>query len=90
MDILRKILAATILSVVTGTVPALFLERTITVGALENGTVGRELETIKAHRFDTRNGFTLQVVPFAGNPAIQIAMQGKEVDTIVSDFPWVA
>lgn len=62
----------------------------ITVGTLENGTVSWELETIRERGLDTANGFTLKLLPLAGNPATQVAMQGGEVDTIVSDLLWVA
>ena len=62
----------------------------ITIGTLENGTVNWELTTIRDRGFDTENGFTLKVMPLAGNPATQVAMQGGEVDSIVSDMLWVA
>ena len=62
----------------------------ITVGTLENGTVAWELETIRDRGLDAAHGFTLKLLPLAGNPATQVAMQGGEVDTIVSDFLWVA
>lgn len=62
----------------------------ITVGTLENGTVNWELNTIIDRGLDEKNGFDLQLVPLAGNPATQVAMQGGEVDAIVSDFLWVA
>lgn len=62
----------------------------IEIGTLENGTVNWELQTIKDQGFDTANGFTLELLPLAGNPATQVAMQGGEVDAIVSDFLWVA
>lgn len=62
----------------------------IEIGTLENGTVNWELQTIKDRGFDTANGFTLEFLPLAGNPATQVAMQGGEVDAIVSDFLWVA
>lgn len=65
-------------------------DATITVGTLENGTVNWELRTIADHGFDRENGFQLKIVPLAGNPATQIAMQGGEVDSIVSDWLWVA
>lgn len=65
-------------------------DATITIGALENGTVNWELQTIRDQGFDRASGFTLNVLPLAGNPATQIAMQGGEVDAIVSDFLWVA
>lgn len=65
-------------------------DATITIGTLENGTVNWELQTIRDQGFDRASGFTLNVLPLAGNPATQIAMQGGEVDAIVSDFLWVA
>lgn len=62
----------------------------IRVGTLENGTVSWELETIRSRGLDTANGFRLELLPLAGNPATQVAMQGGEVDSIVSDLLWVA
>ncbi|WP_299908206.1 ABC transporter substrate-binding protein [uncultured Paracoccus sp.] len=62
----------------------------IEIGTLENGTVNWELQTIRDRGFDAANGFTLELLPLAGNPATQVAMQGGEVDAIVSDFLWVA
>ena len=62
----------------------------ITIGTLENGTVNWELQTIVDRGLDRENGFALKMLPLAGNPATQIAMQGGEVDSIVSDWLWVA
>lgn len=62
----------------------------IRVGTLENGTVNWELQTIIRLGLDRANGFVLQPMILAGNPATQVAMQGGEVDTIVSDWLWVA
>lgn len=62
----------------------------ITIGTLENGTVNWELQTIRERGFDRENGFELRTLPFAGNPATQVAMQGGQVDAIVSDWIWVA
>ncbi|HHY03240.1 MAG TPA: ABC transporter substrate-binding protein [Paracoccus sp.] len=62
----------------------------ITVGTLEGGTVTWELETIRAHGLDRAHGFTLNLLALAGNPATHGAMHGAEVDSIVSDWLWVA
>ena len=62
----------------------------IRVGTLENGTVNWELQTIVKQGLDRANGFRLVPMVLAGNPATQVAMQGGEVDTIVSDWLWVA
>ncbi|WP_134679639.1 ABC transporter substrate-binding protein [Paracoccus ravus] len=63
---------------------------TIRIGTLENGTVNWEIQTIIRAGFDKANGFSLVPMILAGNPATQVAMQGGEVDTIVSDWLWVA
>ncbi|VDS08206.1 NMT1/THI5 like protein [Paracoccus haematequi] len=62
----------------------------ITIGTLENGTVAWELQTIRDQGFDRQNGFELRMLALAGNPATQVAMQGGQVDSIVSDWIWVA
>lgn len=62
----------------------------IRIGTLENGTVNWEIRTIIELGLDRQNGFELRPLPLAGNPATQVAMQGGEVDTIVSDWLWVA
>lgn len=62
----------------------------IRIGTLENGTVNWEIQTIRGQGLDRANGFSLVPMILAGNPATQVAMQGGEVETIVSDFLWVA
>lgn len=62
----------------------------IRIGTLENGTVNWEIQTIRQQGLDRANGFSLVPMILAGNPATQVAMQGGEVETIVSDFLWVA
>lgn len=63
---------------------------TLRIAVLEFGTVNWELTTIKNNGFDTANGFEMEVLGLAGNPATQIAFQGGEADVIVSDWIWVA
>ncbi|HWL59054.1 MAG TPA: ABC transporter substrate-binding protein [Paracoccus sp. (in: a-proteobacteria)] len=62
----------------------------IRIGTLENGTVNWEIQTIIGQGLDKANGFSLVPMILAGNPATQVAMQGGEVETIVSDWLWVA
>ncbi|MFG6079934.1 ABC transporter substrate-binding protein [Paracoccus litorisediminis] len=62
----------------------------IRIGTLENGTVNWEIQTIIKRGLDRENGFRLVPMILAGNPATQVAMQGGEVETIVSDWLWVA
>lgn len=60
------------------------------IGVLKFGTVSWELDTLKHHRFDTANGFDLDVVYFAGEDATNVAMLAGEIDIIVSDWLWVS
>ncbi|WP_134724847.1 ABC transporter substrate-binding protein [Paracoccus luteus] len=88
MTLFRRLAAAAALALTATAASA--QAPVITVGTLENGTVSWELATIKARGLDAVNGFQLEMLPLAGNPATQVAMQGGEVDTIVSDLLWVA
>jgi len=91
MNITRRItLMAGILSLASPGWPARAQSPAIRVGTLENGTVNWELRTITQRGLDTRDGFRLVPMVLAGNPATQVAMQGGQVDTIVSDWLWVA
>ena len=63
---------------------------TLKVGVLKFGTVNWELDVIKHHKLDEREGFTLEVQPFGGNDAADVALMGDAVDTIVEDFLFVS
>lgn len=63
---------------------------TVKLGVLKFGTVNWELAALKHHKFDTKNGFELEVVPFAGKDASTVAFLGGEVDAIVTDWLWVS
>ena len=63
---------------------------TLRIAVLKFGTVNWELNTIKHHHLDTDRGFDLDVRGVAGGAAAQVALQGGEVDVIVSDWLWVA
>jgi len=62
----------------------------VRVGVLKFGTVNWELKALKNAGFDTDNGIEVEIVPFAGGDATKIALQGGEVDVIVSDWLWVS
>ncbi|BCX16602.1 MAG: ABC transporter substrate-binding protein [Geminicoccaceae bacterium] len=63
---------------------------TVRAGVLKFGTVSWELDVIKRHGLDTKEGFTLQVQEFAANDAASIAFMGDNVDVVVEDWLWVA
>ena len=59
---------------------------TMKVGVLKFGTVNWELDVIKAHELDRKEGFTLDVQAFGGNEAADVALMGGAVDAIVEDW----
>lgn len=60
------------------------------VGVLKFGTVNWELDVIKHHGLDAKEGFTLDVQAFGGNDAADVALMGDAVDAIVEDWLWVS
>ncbi len=75
------------IAAVTGTAKA---AQTIRVGVLKYGTVNWELTTLIDNRIDEANGIKVEMVPYASNQATLVALQGGEVDVIVSDWLWVS
>lgn len=65
-------------------------ETKIRLGVLKFGTVSWELETVRRHGLDRREGIEIEVVDLASNPATQVALQAGRVDAIVSDWFWVS
>lgn len=63
---------------------------TIRIAVLKFGTVNWELDTIKHHGLDRKNGFELEIVPISGKQASSVMLQGREADMIVTDWIWVA
>jgi NitT/TauT family transport system substrate-binding protein len=57
---------------------------------LKFGTVSWELNVIKTHDLDKKQGVNLEVLELAGKSATSVALQAEEVDMIVTDWVWVA
>lgn len=85
----RGALAALALLVATGVATAADLG-TVKVGVLQFGTVNWELDVIKAHELDKKEGFSLAIQPYAGNDAADVALMGGAVDAIVEDWLFVS
>lgn len=64
--------------------------RTVIVGALAYGTLNWELTVIRREGLDRRQGFELEVRTLANPQAGRIALQGRSVDLIVTNWLWVA
>jgi NitT/TauT family transport system substrate-binding protein len=57
---------------------------------LQIGTVNWELRTIIDNGLDRKNGFILDVKPYADNGATRIAVEGGVADMAVADWIWLA
>jgi len=62
----------------------------VRVGLLKFGTVNWELKSMISNGLDKANGVAAEIVPYASGDATKIALQGGEVDVIVSDWLWVS
>jgi NitT/TauT family transport system substrate-binding protein len=63
---------------------------TLRVGVLKFGSVGWELQVIRRHGLDRDEGIAVDVRELATTQATQVALQGRQVDAIVSDWFWVS
>ncbi len=62
----------------------------IRVGTLRFGSVGWELDVMRAHGLDVAQGVTVEAVEFAAGQATQVALQAGRVDMTVQDWLWVS
>jgi len=62
----------------------------VRVGVLKFGTVNWELDTIKTHGLDGKNGVSLDIRFFAGEDATNVALMAGDIDVMVSDWLWVS
>lgn len=62
----------------------------VRVGLLKFGTVNWELKSMIHNGLDKENGVKAEIVPYASGDATKIALQGGNVDVIVSDWLWVS
>jgi NitT/TauT family transport system substrate-binding protein len=85
--VLRGGLAATLLALAS---PWAAAQETVTVGALQYGTVNWELDTIRHHGFDAAEGIRVEVRPVGSRNAAAVALQSGAVDVIVTDWVWVS
>ena len=72
------------------TIPSYAETPDIRVGVLKWGTVNWELDTVQRQQLDQQNGFNLDVLGLGGKNATAVALQGGEVNAIVTDWIWVS
>ena len=63
---------------------------TIKIGSLQYGSVNWELDLIKELNLDEKYGVDIEIVRLASKNAAAVALQGKSVDLIVTDWFWVS
>ena len=64
--------------------------KTIKVGTLQYGSVNWELDLMKKMQIDFKNNINVKIVQLASKNAAAVALQGKAVDLIVTDWFWVS
>ncbi len=62
----------------------------IKIGSLQYGSVNWELKLIKDLELDKKNNFELEIIELASKNAAAVALQGKAVNLIVTDWFWVS
>ena len=63
--------------------------KTVKVGVLKWGTANWELNTLIDKKLDNKNKYKLEVVGLGSKTASSTALQGGEVNIILTDFIWV-
>ena len=74
----------------TGLQNSIAKELQVTAGVLKFGTVNWELNVVKHHKLDLKEGYNLSVSGLGGKNATAVALQGGAVNTIVTDWIWVS
>ncbi|MDO6462434.1 ABC transporter substrate-binding protein [Granulosicoccaceae sp. 1_MG-2023] len=64
--------------------------QSLRIGVLQFGTVNWEVDVIHEHGLDKAHGVTAEAIALGNKNAASIALQGGEVDLIVSDWIWVS
>ncbi|MEN3793850.1 ABC transporter substrate-binding protein [Fulvimarina sp. MAC3] len=93
MTSMRIVLAAAAMLFACGTVVAQDRSDSpepVRIGVLKYGTVNWELDAMTREGLDEANGVDVEIVPFAGESASNVALQAGDVDMIVSDWLWVS
>jgi NitT/TauT family transport system substrate-binding protein len=65
-------------------------QEVVRIASLKSGTLNWELDVIKHHGLDTRNGIVIEIVPVAGKQSADVMLLGGEADVILTDWIWVS
>ena len=70
--------------------PIIAEENVLNIGLLKWGSVNWEMDIIKKNELDKKYNITIKKKFFSTKNAAAIALQGKAVDMIVTDWIWVS
>ena len=70
--------------------PSIAEENVLHIGLLKWGSVNWEIDIIEHNKLDKKNNITIKKTFFSTKNANAIALQGKSVDMIVTDWIWVS
>lgn len=62
----------------------------VRIASLKSGTLNWELDVIKHHGLDSKNGIDVVVVPVAGKQGADVMLMAGEADVILTDWIWVS
>ena len=88
MKIIKNLLLLTFFTLVFNPIAA--KENVLSIGLLKYGSVNWEIDIIKHNKLDKKNNFAIKKKFFSTKNAAAIALQGKSVDMIVTDWIWVS
>ena len=88
MKIIKTLLLLTFFTLIFN--PIIAKENVISIGLLKYGSVNWEIDIIKHNKLDKKNNFSIKKKFFSTKNAAAIALQGKSVDMIVTDWIWVS
>ena len=88
MKIIKNLLLLTFFTLIFN--PIVAKENVISIGLLKYGSVNWEIDIIKHNKLDKKNNFSIKKKFFSTKNAAAIALQGKSVDMIVTDWIWVS
>lgn len=86
----RRVVSLLVALFLIGPAAPAWADAKVRVGLLQFGTVHWLLDTIQRHGLDKQEGFSLEITPLASTQATTLALQGKAVDVITTDWLWVA
>ena len=70
--------------------PSIAEENVLHIGLLKWGSVNWEIDIIEHNKLDKKNNITIKKTFFSTKNDNAIALQGKSVDMIVTDWVWVS